>query len=83
MAQIVWRVRKAGKYYGPGNSEDTEKYSPWAFDEYVGTNLPADFTGEVICRVEFADGTRGTEGWVPHISQKEHMIIYAGAGASD
>lgn len=82
MTQIVWQVRKAGKTYGPGMSENVELASPHPFDEFVGQNLPDDFNGEVVRRLEFKDGTYGTPGWVPHISQKEHMQMYAGGGAN-
>lgn len=77
MSNIVWRVRKAGKSYGPGMSENVELASPFPFDEYVGDNLPVDFDGEVIGREKF-DYDRGPDGWVPHISQKEYTQMYAG-----
>ena len=78
MGQIVWQVRKAGKTYGPGMGNNVENASPHPFDEYVGENLPADFKGDVVRRVEFDVPKYQTEGWVPHISQKEHMEMYGG-----
>lgn len=78
MSQIVWQVRKAGKSYGPGMSENVEKASPYQFDEYVGTNLPADFEGDVVRRVVFDVPKYANEGWVPHISQREHTEMYGG-----
>lgn len=77
MSKIVWQVRKAGKSYGPGMSENTDLASPFPWDEYIGDNLPADFDGDVVRRVKF-DSDRGPDGWVPHISQKAHMEMYAG-----
>jgi len=78
MAQIVWQVRKAGKSYGPGMSENAETASPFPFDEYVGDNLPADFKGDVIGRVEFDPPKYANDGWVPHISQREYTEMYGG-----
>lgn len=80
MSNIVWQVRKAGKYYNMmGMSEDTTKYSALPFDEYIGDNLPADFEGEVIRRVKF-DYDRGPDGYVPHMTQKAYTEMYPGAG---
>lgn len=78
MSYIQWQVRKAGKSYGPGMSENVELASPYPWDEYNGTNLPADFDGEVIRRV-VKEGPAPADGYVPHISQKQHMEMYAGA----
>lgn len=78
MSQIVWQVRKTGKVYGPGMSENVEAASPHPFDEFVGVNLPADFKGEVIRRVEFEHPKYSIEGWISHMSQKEHMEMYGG-----
>lgn len=76
--QIVWQVRKKGKSYGPGGSDDVEKNSPFPFDEYVGTNLPSDFEGDVIRRVEFEVPKYAAEGWVPHITCSEYTEMYGG-----
>lgn len=78
MAQIVWQVRRANKVYGPGMSDDPSKACPYPFDEYVGTDLPADFEGEVVRRVSFDTPKYATDGWVPHISQKEYTEMYSG-----
>lgn len=78
MSQIVWQVRKAGKAYGPGMGENTDNASPYPFDEYVGTDLPADFDGDVIRRVVFDKPKYASDGWVPHISQREYTEMYSG-----
>ena len=78
MSQIVWQVRKAGKTYGPGMSENTDLASPHPFDEYVGDNLPVDFDGEVVRRVVFDTPKYAGDGWVPHISQREYTEMYGG-----
>lgn len=83
MSQVVWQVRKAGKTYGPGVSENKEKASPHPFDEYVGDNLPADFDGEVIRRVVFEVPKYSITGWIPHMSQREYMEMYSGADSGN
>ena len=80
MGQIVWQVRKKGKYYGAGNSTDVEQYSPYPFDEYVGTDLPVGFEGDVVRRVVFDVPKYATNGWIPHMSQREYMEMYSGDG---
>lgn len=77
MSYIQWQVRKAGKSYGPGMSENTDLASPFPFDEWVGDHLPDDFEGDVIRRNVF-DYDRGPDGWVPHISQKQYTEMYGG-----
>lgn len=78
MSQVVWQVRKAGKTYGPGMGEDVDNASPFPFDEYVGDNLPADFDGDVVRRVVFDSPKYASNGWVPHISQREYTEMYGG-----
>lgn len=78
MSQVVWQVRKSGKYYGTGISDNVETNSPFPFDEYVGTNLPADFDGDVVRRQVFDKPKFPNEGWVPHISQREYTEMYGG-----
>lgn len=81
MSQVVWQVRKKGKVYGAGMSENVDKASPHPFDEFVGLNLPEDFKGEVVRRVVFDHPKYNQEGWVAHVSQKEHMSMFGGGDA--
>lgn len=78
MSQIVWQVRKKDKSYGSGASENAERASPFPFDEFVGNELPADFDGTVVRRVVFENPKFASEGWVPHISQREYTEMYGG-----
>lgn len=83
MSQTVWQVRKKGKVYGPGMSQNVEAASPHPFDEFVGAALPADFDGEVVRKVEFEVPKYNLEGWVPHVSQKDHMEMYGGGDSGN
>lgn len=78
MPQTVWQVRKANKVYGPGMSTNPHTASPFPFDEFVGDQLPADFEGEVVRKVEFAEPKYATSGWIGHMSQREYTEIYGG-----
>lgn len=77
--QIVWQVRIKGKYYNQTGGDDAKTHSPLPFDEYVGKNLPDDFSGEVIRRVEFDHPKYASEGWqLNTMSPIEYATMYMG-----